>query len=311
MNAPAIEARGLRKDYGAFHALDGVDLTVAHGEVFALLGPNGAGKTTLVEILEGYRRRTRGEATVLGTDPARGGRRWRARVGIVPQQAGFFEELTIREVVEHFATFYPTPLACDRVIAMVGLQDKRNERCSRLSGGQKRRIDLALAIVGDPELIFLDEPTTGFDPAARHQAWDVVAGLIGLGKTVLLTTHYMDEAEALAATVGVIVAGRIVAVAAPRELGGRDAGESRISFRPTGPLAQQPLPDVPGLSFAEGLATIRTPRPTETVGLLAAWARAQGVEELPGLTVTRPSLEDVYLDLIRASEPKSATGIAT
>jgi len=233
----AVSARGVRKSYGDFEALRGVDLEIGPGEVFALLGPNGAGKTTFVEILEGFRARSGGEATVLGVDPERGDLVWRSRLGIVLQSAGFFEQLTPDEVVSHFATFYPNPLDPRRVVDMVGLADKRSSRCKDLSGGQKRRGDLAMGIVGDPELVFLDEPTTGLDPQGRRQLWEVVREFARLGKTIVLTTHYLDEAEQLADRVGVIINGQLVEVGTPREIGGRERALARVTFALTGNLA--------------------------------------------------------------------------
>lgn len=298
----AIVVKSVRKRYGELEALAGIDLEIAPGEVFALLGPNGAGKTTLVEILEGYRDRSGGEVSVLGVDPRGAGADWRARIGIVLQGTAIFEALTVGELVDHFAGFYPAPRPVGEVIELVGLAEKREERCSRLSGGQKRRVDLALGIIGDPELIFLDEPTTGFDPAARRQAWDVVRGFTALGKTVLLTTHYLDEAEQLAHRVGVIIGGRLAALGTPAEIGGRTSGEAIISFRPEGALAESPLPEVGAVSEKAGVVTIRTSAPTAAVSALAAWARSLGVGELPNLAVRRPSLEDVYLEMIAAED---------
>jgi ABC-2 type transport system ATP-binding protein len=298
-----IGVRGLRKLYGEQAAVDGLDLDVARGEVFALLGPNGAGKTTAIEILEGYRRRSAGEVSVLDEDPEHGGAGWRARIGIVPQSTGVFEELTVEELVRHFAEFYPNPLHPGDVMELVGLGDRRTVRGANLSGGQKRRLDVALGVVGNPELIFLDEPTTGLDPVARRQAWGLVKRLTGLGKTVLLTTHYLDEAEALADRVGVIVNGRLVEVASPRELGGRAHASARVSFKVEGDLAGRPLPPLPGAQVetgADGVVTALTAGPTRVVAALAAWAAAAGLAELPELTVTRPSLDDVYLRMIAA-----------
>ncbi|WP_213456106.1 ABC transporter ATP-binding protein [Rhizomonospora bruguierae] len=275
---PAIVARNLRKSYGGVAAVDGVDLTVRRGEVFALLGPNGAGKTTTVEILEGYRRRDAGEVSVLGTDPARADAAWRARIGIVLQSTGEFEDLTVREVVHHFAGFYPAPYPPDDVIAQVGLAGKANARTHGLSGGQRRRLDVALGIIGRPELLFLDEPTTGFDPEARVEFWDLIRGLIALGTTIVLTTHYLDEAEALADRIAVIAGGRVAAVASPADLGGRRNAPATVAWRsPEGePRSEQ------------------TATPTALVAELSA--RLGG--EIPGLTVTRPTLEDVYLTMI-------------
>lgn len=297
--APAIAVRDLRKLYGDLAAVDGVSLEIEAGEVFALLGPNGAGKTTLVEILEGYRRPTSGNATVLGIEPARGDAAWRARIGIVLQTTGMFEQLTVEEVVAHFATFYPQPEPVDRVLELVGMAAQRGQRCRTLSGGQKRRVDVALGIIGNPEIVFLDEPTTGFDPAARRQAWDVIRGLTALGKTVLLTTHYLDEAEHLADRVGIIVQGRLVEVGAPREIGGAARETAVVSFRLTPALSEQGLPPLPGTAvMANGVVRITTKVPTATVRAMADWVAGAGEAELPGLAVTRPTLEDIYLALI-------------
>jgi ABC-2 type transport system ATP-binding protein len=269
----AIEVKGLRKSYGATIAVADLDLEVRRGEVFALLGPNGAGKTTTVEILEGYRRRDRGEVAVLGTDPAHGNAAWRARVGIVLQSTGEFEDLTVSEVVHHFAKYYPAPEDPDTVIERVGLTEKAKSRTNTLSGGQKRRLDVALGIVGRPELLFLDEPTTGFDPAARREFWKLIRALTAGGTTILLTTHYLYEAEALADRVGVITRGRLVAVDTPASLGGRAAAEATVTWR--------------GGSRA-------TATPTALVQELAK----EYDGEVPGLAVTRPTLEDVYLKMI-------------
>jgi len=272
-----VRVAGLRKSYGALTAVDGIDLEIGTGEVFALLGPNGAGKTTTVEILEGFRHRDKGTVAVLGTDPAHGGRDWRARIGIVLQLAGTGPELTVLEMVRHFATFYPRPRRPGDVLELVGLSEKATSRISRLSGGQIRRLDVALGIVGQPELLFLDEPTTGFDPEARRQFWELVRRLREGGTTILLTTHYLDEAEALADRIAVIASGRIVASGDPASLGGRSAAAARVGW------------DEPG-----GERTVvETTMPTELVTELAR--RFGG--EVPGLTVTRPTLEDVYLTL--------------
>lgn len=305
MPPPAIVATGVTKHYPAARALDGVDLMVEPGEIVALLGPNGAGKTTLVEILEGYRDRTGGEVTVLGVDPRAGDARWRARLGIVLQSPGMFEQLTVEEVVRHFAGFYPDPLPVGHVLELVGLTEKRSSTVGKLSGGQRRRVDVALGIVGNPELIFLDEPTTGFDPAARRQAWEVVSGLAGLGKTILLTTHYLDEAERLAGRAAVIIGGRIVAEGPPARLGGRDSAAASIVFRRGGVLAGlEPPFGRPGVQ-GERTWTIETTTPTQDLARLIAWANEAGAAELPGLTVQRPSLEDVYLAMIAGHEAAS------
>jgi ABC-2 type transport system ATP-binding protein len=278
---PAIRVRGLRKTYGAQVAVEALDLDVAKGECFALLGPNGAGKTTTVEILEGYRPRTGGEVSVLGVDPAKPSRDWRARVGIVLQGTGEFETVTVREIVRHFATYYPAPRDPDEVIAAVGLKEKQNARAGTLSGGQRRRLDVALGVIGRPELLFLDEPTTGFDPEARQEFWELIHGLAAEGTTILLTTHYLYEAEALANRVGVIARGRMLEIATPATLGGRDEAATTVSW--DGP---------------EGRETISTDTPTTEVIKLSE--RFGG--EVPGLTVTRPTLEDVYLSMINKAE---------
>jgi ABC-2 type transport system ATP-binding protein len=280
--------------------------------VFALLGPNGAGKTTTVEILEGFRDRTAGEVSVLGVDPARGDAAWKARIGIVLQSTGAFEELTVEETVRHFAELYPRPRDPGEVIAMVGLEAKRGSRGHDLSGGQKRRLDIALGLIGDPELIFLDEPTTGLDPVARRQTWDLVRGLAAGGKTVVLTTHYLDEAEALANRAGIIAGGKLIEVAPPRELGGRQNAEAQLRFKRRGTLEGRALPALESAEVSEkdGMVTIVTGRPTQVVSTLAGWATDAGLGELPELTVTRPSLEEIYLKMIESHGAKSASGEA-
>ncbi|NJD65433.1 MAG: ABC transporter ATP-binding protein [Chloroflexi bacterium] len=299
----AVSARGVRKRYGDFEALRGVDLEIEPGEVFALLGPNGAGKTTFVEILEGFRARSGGEATVLGVDPERGDLVWRSRLGIVLQSAGFFEQLTPDEVVSHFATFYPNPLDPRRVVDMVGLADKRSSRCKDLSGGQKRRVDLAMGIVGDPELVFLDEPTTGLAPQGRRQLWDVVREFARLGKTIVLTTHYLDEAEQLADRVGVIINGQLVEVGTPREIGGRERALARVTFALTGNLAGRPLPETGAETVSKNGRVTTTPATLSAgVTALARWAEANGEPELPARAVSRPSLEDIYLAMVEAAD---------
>jgi ABC-2 type transport system ATP-binding protein len=291
----AITVAGLRKSYGSTEAVKGITFEVAEGEVFALLGPNGAGKTTTVEILEGYRRRDAGTVSVLGTDPERGGPALRERIGIVLQECGFEELLTVMEMLDRQAGYYPAPRPVEAVIDMVGLQDKTSARVRTLSGGQRRRLDLALALVGDPDLVFLDEPTTGFDPAARRNAWDLVKRLGALGKTVLLTTHYMDEAQYLADRVAVIAGGRIVAEGDPRSIGGRDSSVAVIRFAPPAGMSISMLPVS---AKSEGvLVAIEAPDLTRTLHVLTGWALERGVE-LEGLTVSRPSLEDAYLDLV-------------
>jgi len=296
---PVIEVRGLRKRYADLEAVRGVDLEVARGEIFAFLGPNGAGKTTVVEIMEGFRHRSAGEVTVLGADPATAGGAWRDRVGVVLQESQPEPGLTVRECLGLYAGYYSHPRPIAETIALVGLEGKADSLGEQLSGGQRRRLDVALALIGDPELIFLDEPTTGFDPSARRAAWDVVAGLRDLGKTVFLTTHYMDEAEHLADRIAVIVGGQIVAEGTPASLGGRDRMAAVIRFTLPGGLGVADLPPAlaplarPGTS---GRVTLRSEAPLVHVGALAEWARARGLD-LPDLDVHRPTLEDVYLSL--------------
>jgi ABC-2 type transport system ATP-binding protein len=274
----AIAVRGLRKSYGGTPAVDGVDLEVRRGEVFALLGPNGAGKTTTVEILEGYRKRDAGEVTVLGTDPQHAGAAWRSRVGIVLQGTGEFDDLTVAEVVHHFAHFYPRPDDPDKVIERVGLGGKAQARTHTLSGGQKRRLDVALGIVGRPDLLFLDEPTTGFDPEARREFWELIRDLSAAGTTIVLTTHYLEEAETLADRLGVINRGALIAVSTPAALGDRESAPATVTWR-----------------SADGThERTETATPTAFVADLAS--RLGG--EIPALTVTRPTLEDVYLTMI-------------
>ncbi|GAA1749330.1 ABC transporter ATP-binding protein [Luedemannella helvata] len=274
----AIAVVGLRKAYGKQQAVAGVDLTVDKGEVFALLGPNGAGKTTTVEILEGYRRRDAGEVSVLGVDPARADAAWRARIGIVLQSTNQFDNLRVGELLRLFAGYYPNADDPAGVLERVGLADKDRAAVHTLSGGQRRRLDVALGIIGRPELLFLDEPTTGFDPQARREFWALVRDLSAAGTTILLTTHYLDEAEALAGRVGVIAGGRVVAVAPPAELGGRAQAAATVSWiEPDGPRSA------------------RTDTPTAFVRQLVS---RFGGAEIPGLSVTRPTLEEIYLDMI-------------
>ncbi len=278
MSELAIEVRGLHRSYGDFEAVRGIDFDVRRGEVFGLLGPNGAGKTTTVEILEGYRRRTAGSVTVLGSDPQARSRALRARVGIVLQSTGLYRHIRVREALAHFAAMYPHPRDVDEVISLTGLNGKEQAMARTLSGGQLRRLDLALALVGDPELIFLDEPTTGFDPAARRTAWETIRSLRELGKTVLLTTHYLDEAQALADRVAIIKDGRILVEGAPQELGARATCLVRFQA-PDGRRVEQQTAD-----------------PTALLHELTGAALARG-ERLEGLSVSRPTLEDVYLEL--------------
>jgi len=276
---PAIEVRDLHKRYGDYEAVRGIDITVQRGEVFGLLGPNGAGKTTTVEILEGYRKRTSGEVSVLGYDPAGRAIELRRRIGVVLQSGGIYSHITPREALKHWASFYPHPREVEEVLALAGLQEKADERSRKLSGGQLRRLDFALALVGDPELILLDEPTTGFDPEARRAAWETIRSLRALGKTILLTTHYLEEAQALADRVAIVKDGRVLAIGPPRELG-VGAAHYRVAYRdPDGELVERETDD-----------------PTALLHELTAEALADG-RRLEELSVGRPTLEDVYLEL--------------
>ncbi|CAN5250910.1 ABC transporter ATP-binding protein [soil metagenome] len=297
----AIEITDLRKSYGEFEAVRGIDLRVDVGEVFAFLGPNGAGKTTTVEILEGYRERNAGEVRVLGVDPVDGDARWRERIGIVLQECRMEPVLTVRETLSLYAGYYRAPRDVEETIALVGLAEKADDRAGKLSGGQQRRLDVALALIGDAELLFLDEPTTGFDPSARRQAWEVIASLRDLGKTVFLTTHYMDEAQFLADRVAIIRDGRIVADGKPNELGGRAEAATKISFMP--PSGAR-LPALKGAAAAQdrrgSFVEITTTDPTRVLNELTGWAMREGFE-LTGLAVSQPSLEDVYLELTEDS----------
>jgi ABC-2 type transport system ATP-binding protein len=298
---PAIEARGLGMRYGDREVLRGIDLVVPHGMVVGFLGPNGAGKTTTVEILEGYRRRSAGQARVLGMDPATGGRELRERIGIVLQETGHNPDQTARETVRQFAGYYRRPRPVQEVLALVGLEEAADRRVRALSGGQRRRLDVGLALVGDPELVFLDEPTTGFDPAARRQAWEVITGLRELGKTILLTTHYMDEAQALADRVAIIAAGRIVAEGTPAQLAAAQRS-THIHFTLPAEAAAADLPRVAGGVAVRGRnVEISSDDPTGDLLVLTGWAAGRGAA-LDGLTVTRPSLEDIYLTLTSDKE---------
>ncbi len=274
-----ISVSGLRKSYGDVEAVRDIDLEVRAGEVFAFLGPNGAGKTTTVEILEGYRERSGGEVRVLGEDPQHADRAWRERIGIVLQSCRLDPYLTVRESLALYAGYYSAPRGIEETIELVGLEGKADARARSLSGGQQRRLDVGMALIGDPELLFLDEPTTGFDPSARRQAWETIAGLRELGKTVFLTTHYMDEAQRLADRVTIIAAGRVVARGTPEDLGDRENRPAKISYREDGREVE-----------------LETSDPVRALNELTGRALAEGLE-LEGLEVTRPSLEDVYLEL--------------
>ena len=282
---PVVSVRDLRKSYGAFTALHGVSFDIERGETFALLGPNGAGKSTTIEILEGYRDRSGGDASVLGTDPGKGGLAWKARLGIVLQSSGESGAITVREQLSHFASFYPNPRSVDEVIAAVGLESKQKTLIRNLSGGQKRRVDVALGVIGRPELLFLDEPTTGFDPEARHQFWDLVRSLKSDGTTILLTTHYLDEAAQLSDRAGVIADGRLIGLGAIDEIGGADAR-------------------VPIVRWLDG--TVHEERTNEPGAFIAALQSRLGVE-VPGLEIIRPSLEDVYLGMVATGSTRETT----
>ena len=299
-----ISVRGLRKSYGPLEAVRGIDLDVHRGEVFAFLGPNGAGKTTTVEILEGYRQRSAGEAQVLGADPSQSTSAWRARIGVVLQTCQVWSLLTVRESLELHAGYYPQPRSVDETMELAGLTDQADQRAGKLSGGQQRRLDVALALIGDPELLFLDEPTTGFDPAARRAAWQVVGSLRELGKTVFLTTHYMEEAQTLADRVAIIKDGRIVAEGRPSELAGRDRAATAIRFRLPAGMGPGELPaGVAGTTHQrQGRLELLSRRPVQDLAELCGWAVANGIE-LEGLEAVQPSLEDVYLELTGSPGP--------
>jgi ABC-2 type transport system ATP-binding protein len=294
----AIEVHDLRKSYGENLAVGGVSFDVRRGEVFCLLGPNGAGKTTIVEILEGYRTRTSGEARVLGIDPATSARTLREQVGIVLQQCGVQPDLSVYELVEMYGRYHARQRPVDEVIQLVELTEKRDERAKKLSGGQRRRLDLALALVGDPELIFLDEPTTGFDPQARRQAWSTIRSLCQLGKTVFLTTHYMDEAQFLADRVAVMRGGQIIASGRPDELGGRDLRPAEIRFELPDGVGLDEVPDLPAESreLMGPRVTIHTRQPVRAAQIITSWA-VDGEVDLAHFSVAQPSLEDIYLEL--------------
>jgi len=298
----AIHVRDLHKSYGEHEAVRGIDLDIEVGEIFGFLGPNGAGKSTTIEILEGYRQRTQGEAWVLGADPGRPTRAWRERIGLVLQESELEPTLTVRETVTMFSDFYPRPRPVDETIELVGLQEKRDARIGTLSGGQRRRADVAVAIVGDPELVFLDEPTTGFDPSARREAWTMIEGLKKLGKTVFLTTHYMDEAQHLADRVAILAAGKVVARGRPDEL---DAGAEQatvIRFRVPSGVTDEQLRSAAqsAVAIAGSEASIQCRDAQDVLYRLLGWAEREG-RRLEALEVQRPSLEDVFLQLTGAA----------
>jgi ABC-2 type transport system ATP-binding protein len=290
-----VTVEGLVKNYGDVEAVKGVSFHVEAGEVFSILGPNGAGKSTTVEILEGYRSKTAGSVSVLGYDPTDRSRTYRERIGIVLQETAVEDSLTVSEAISTYGVMYPKRRNTDELIEIVGLEEKRDARVKSLSGGQRRRLELALGIVGDPDLVFMDEPTTGFDPSARRQAWSIIENLTSLGKTILLTTHYMEEAQVLADRVAVMAGGLIVAEGTPESLGGRETAATVISFNLDGQSFEEfPIPDA--VVSENGRITVRSSTPTQTVHDITGWAVGRGIE-LVDLSISRPSLEDVYLEL--------------
>ena len=310
---PAIAVRSVTKRYGEITAVDDVDLEIEAGTVYALLGPNGAGKTTLVEMLEGFRSRDSGEISVLGMDPAETRPEFRARIGIVLQSESSVDLFTAREITHAWAEAYPNPLDPDEVLELVGLSEHADRRGAKFSGGQKRRLDLALGVVGNPELLFLDEPTTGFDAAARRQSWELVRALQAEGRTILLTTHYLDEAEALADRIGVISQGRLIIEGTIWDLRRELGANSRISWRPAEASSLNGLPG-DWTRSESGRLTLETGSPTRDLGELLDWARAQGMDELPELWVRSPSLEEMYLELVgetNGDDARAASGAAS
>ena len=301
VTATPVRVEHLRKDYGSLRAVDDLSFSVEEGEVFAIVGPNGAGKTTTVEILEGHRERSGGSVSVLGFDPATGGRAFRERIGIVLQEAGFDEAFSVHELVTLYAGFYRKHLRPVDVIAMVGLEDKGEARVRTLSGGQRRRLDLALGLVGDPQLLFLDEPTTGFDPAARRRAWDLVERLRALGKTILLTTHSMEEVQHLADRMAVIASGHLVAIGSPDALTRQGRTATVVRFQLPEGVEISALPRLGEVAQVDGVIELRTSRPVEDLNRLTAWALAKGVD-LRGLSLTQRALEEAYLELVEHAQ---------
>ena len=297
----AITVSGLRKTYGSFVAVDDVDLQVESGEVFAFLGPNGAGKTTTIDILTGAQRRTSGTVSVLGRDPQNDEREWRAQVGVVPQGTAKYSDLTVREIIDHFASFYPDPFLTGQLIDMVGLGAKAKVLSTKLSGGQRRRLDVAVGVVGRPRLLFLDEPTTGLDPEARREAWELVRLLTGTGMTTVLTTHYLDEAQELSQRAGIIVRGRIMHVGTLGELARLTGRRYRVSYD-LDPLVEVPLSLAERMKSQPHSCLYGTDEPTALLRLLLDAAQRHGIAEIPGLQITQPSLEQIYINMVEQAK---------
>ena len=297
----AITVSGLRKAYGSFVAVDNVDLQVESGEVFAFLGPNGAGKTTTIDILTGAQRRTSGTVSVLGRDPQNDEREWRAQVGVVPQGTAKYSDLTVREIIDHFAAFYPDPFPTGQLIDMVGLGPKAKVLSTKLSGGQRRRLDVAVGVVGRPRLLFLDEPTTGLDPEARREAWELVRLLTGTGMTTVLTTHYLDEAQELSQRAGIIVRGRIMHVGTLGELARLTGRRYRVSYD-LDPLVEVPLSLAERMKSQPHSCLYGTDEPTALLRLLLDAAQRHGIAEIPGLQITQPSLEQIYINMVEQAK---------
>ena len=297
----AITVSGLRKTYGSFVAVDDVDLQVESGEVFAFLGPNGAGKTTTIDILTGAQRRTSGTVSVLGRDPQNDEREWRAQVGVVPQGTAKYSDLTVREIIDHFASFYPDPFPTGQLIDMVGLGPKAKALSTKLSGGQRRRLDVAVGVVGRPRLLFLDEPTTGLDPEARREAWELVRLLTGTGMTTVLTTHYLDEAQELSQRAGIIVRGRIMHVGTLGELARLTGRRYRVSYD-LDPLVEVPLSLAERMKSQPHSCLYGTDEPTALLRLLLDAAQRHGIAEIPGLQITQPSLEQIYINMVEQAK---------